>query len=143
MQYVKTCKRDLLPSFFCILFIVFYLFLVNFLVSSFNGNSLRSFVYVITCCAGAGEALGCPFQTLKTGTFFCSKMKRTRSLKGEMDGKLFFFQAGLGIFSAVNNMIKTLFSICTLNWRVNNYVPCQRRGINKRNENTALNMYKF
>ena len=35
------------------------------------------------------------------------------------------FPARVGIFSFVNNMIKVLFSICTLIWRVNNYVSRQ------------------
>ena len=35
------------------------------------------------------------------------------------------FPARVGIFSFVNNMIKVLFPICTLIWRVNNYVSRQ------------------
>ena len=35
------------------------------------------------------------------------------------------FPARVGIFSLVSNMIKVLFPICTLIWRVNNYVSRQ------------------
>ena len=35
------------------------------------------------------------------------------------------FPARVGIFSFVNNMIQVLFPICTLIWRVNNYISRQ------------------
>ena len=35
-------------------------------------------------------------------------------------------------------MIIVLFPFCTLNWRVNNYVSRQRKGINRRNERTNI-----
>ena len=35
-------------------------------------------------------------------------------------------------------MIKVLFPICTLNWRVNNYVCRQGNGINSRNESATI-----
>ena len=40
-----------------------------------------------------------------------------------MEGCL--FPARVGIFSLIYNMIKVLFPICTLIWRVNNYVSRQ------------------
>ena len=33
-------------------------------------------------------------------------------------------------FSFLDNMIKVFFPICTLKWRVNNYVSFQGKGIN-------------
>ena len=33
-------------------------------------------------------------------------------------------------------MIKALFPICTLTWRVNNYVSRREKGINRRNKST-------
>ena len=39
-------------------------------------------------------------------------------------------------FFPVNSMIKRVFPICTLNWRVNNYDCRQGKRIIKRNENT-------
>ena len=41
-------------------------------------------------------------------------------------------------FSLINNMIEVLFPICTLIWRVNNYVFPPRKGINRRNESTII-----
>ena len=34
------------------------------------------------------------------------------------------------------SIMKVLFAICTLTWRVNNYVSRQGEGINRRNEST-------
>ena len=47
-----------------------------------------------------------------------------------------FPAARVGIFVFVVNMIKILFTICSLTWRVNNYVSRQGKGINRRNEST-------
>ena len=52
-------------------------------------------------------------------------MEKTRSVKEEMDGKVFFFPARVGISHSINNMTKVLFPICTLIWRVNIYVSRQ------------------
>ena len=41
-------------------------------------------------------------------------------------------------FSYIDNMIEVLFPICTLNWRVNNYVTRQGKGIKRRNESTII-----
>ena len=46
------------------------------------------------------------------------------------------FPARVGIFSFVNKMIKVLFIVCTLTWRVKNYVSRQGESINRRNEST-------
>ena len=59
-------------------------------------------------------------------TLFCRKMEGTRSVREEMDGSVFFSRHESAPFSLINNMIKVLFSICTLIWRVNSYVS--RRG---------------
>ena len=53
--------------------------------------------------------------------FFRRKMKKARSVKEEMDGRVFISAS----FSLINNMIKVLFPICTLIWRANNYVSRQ------------------
>ena len=54
-----------------------------------------------------------------------------------MDGELFVSHQS-GHFSLLDNMIKVLFPICTLNWRVNNYVSCQGKGINGRTDRTTI-----
>ena len=53
--------------------------------------------------------------------FFRRKMEKTRSVKEEIDGEV-FISAKVGIFPFINNMIKVFFPVCTLIWRVNNYV---------------------
>ena len=62
-------------------------------------------------------------------------MEKTKSMKEEMDGEVFNSRQGW-LFSFLDIMIKVLFPICTLNWRVNTYVSCQGEGINRRNEST-------
>ena len=57
-------------------------------------------------------------------TFFRRKMEKTRSVKEEMEGKLFISRQSRHIFFVII-MIKVLFPICTLIWRVNNYVSRQ------------------
>ena len=51
-----------------------------------------------------------------------SKMGKTRSMKEDMDGKVFISRQSRHPFPLINNIIKVLFPICTLIWRVNNYV---------------------
>ena len=58
-------------------------------------------------------------------TFFCRKMEKTRSVKEEMDRKVFISRKSRHPFSLINTMIKVLFPICTLIWRVSNYVSRQ------------------
>ena len=48
------------------------------------------------------------------------------------------FPARVGIFASVVMVIKVLFPICILTWRVNNYVSLQGRGLNRRNESTVI-----
>ena len=58
-------------------------------------------------------------------TIFCRKMEKTRSVREGMDGRVFISRQSRHAFSLINNMIKVLFPICTLIWRVNNYVSRQ------------------
>ena len=58
-------------------------------------------------------------------TFFCRKMEKTRSVREEMDGRVFMSRQNRHPVSLINNMIKVLFPICILIWRVNNYVSRQ------------------
>ena len=57
--------------------------------------------------------------------FFRRKMEKTRSVREEMDGEVFISRQSRHAFPLINNMIKVLFTICTLIWRVNNYVSRQ------------------
>ena len=67
-------------------------------------------------------------------------MENARFMKEEMDGEV-FVSTRVGIFSFLDNMLKALFSICTLNWRVVGYVSRQRKGVNTRNESTNIKVY--
>ena len=60
-------------------------------------------------------------------TFPCRKVGKTRSVREEMDGKVFISRQSRHTFPLINNMIKVLFPICTLIWRVNNYVSRQEK----------------
>ena len=58
-------------------------------------------------------------------------------MKEEMDKQVFISRQSRH-FSFIDNMIKVLFPICNLNWRVNIYVFRQGKGINRRNESTVI-----
>ena len=46
--------------------------------------------------------------------------------------------ARVGIFSFIVSMIKALFAICTLTWRVNKHISRQIKVTNRRNESTVI-----
>ena len=71
---------------------------------------------------GAGIAALMPISDGSDRTFVCRKMEGTRSVREEMDGRVFISRQSRHPSSLINNMIKVLFPICTLIWRVNNYV---------------------
>ena len=58
-------------------------------------------------------------------SIFCRKMERERPMMEEMDGKVVFFPARVGIFNFELMVLKVFFLICILTWRVNNYVSRQ------------------
>ena len=53
----------------------------------------------------------------------------------------YLFPARVGISAFDVFFIKVFFPICTLTWRVNNYIYRQRKGINSRNESTKLRTF--
>ena len=59
-------------------------------------------------------------------------------MKEEMVGEVFIPHQSWH-FPFLDNIIKVLFPICTLIWRVNNDVCRQGKGINRRNE-TNINI---
>ena len=67
-------------------------------------------------------------------------MEKTRSVKEEMEGKLFISRQGRQ-FVFVFIMIKALFPICTSNRRVSNYVSRQGKVLNRKVEST-INILK-
>ena len=70
-------------------------------------------------------------------SFFRRKIEKTQSIKKKMDGQVFISRQSRH-FPFIDNMIKVLFPICTLIWRVNNYVSSQGKRINRRNESTIM-----
>ena len=54
------------------------------------------------------------------------KMEKARSMRKKWMERC-FFPARFGMFFVIT-MIKVLFAICTLIWRINIYVSCQRKG---------------
>ena len=70
-------------------------------------------------------------------TFLFRKMEVTRYMEEEMDGKVFVSRQSWH-FSSVNNMVKVLLPICTLNWRVDIYDSRQGNGLYSRNESTII-----
>ena len=58
--------------------------------------------------------------------------------EGRDGWQMCLFAAIVGIFGFIVNMVEDLFRICTPTWRVKNYVSCQGKGINRRNESTIF-----
>ena len=83
------------------------------------------FFYVIIYYVGAGITTLMSISDGSDRTFFRRKMEKTRSVREEMDGKVFISRQSRHPFPLVNNKIKVLFPICTLIWRVKNYVSRQ------------------
>ena len=61
-------------------------------------------------------------------------MKKTRSMKGEMDERVFVSRHSWH-FSFVSKLNKVYFPIYTLNRRVNNYVSRKGKGVIKKKRN--------
>ena len=103
----------------------FYLFLSVLLYLFPTWKWLWSLLYVAIYGVGAGITT---FMSISDGSdpyLFCRKMERTWSVREEMDGKVFISRQSRHPFPLINNMIKVLFPICTLIWRVNNHVSRQ------------------
>ena len=120
---VGTCEQELYLSFMCTLFNVFHLFSLHFFLISPSGKPVWSFVYVIIYYIGAGMTILMSISDGLDPYFFRQRMEKTRSMKEEMDGEVFVSHQSWH-FSFIDSIIKVLSPICTLNWRVNNYVSC-------------------
>ena len=78
-------------------FSVFYLTLVHFSIVSVYGKSFWSFVYINIYCVGSRIITLISISDWSDLYIFRRKMEKTRSVKEEMEGKL-FFPARVGIF---------------------------------------------
>ena len=70
-------------------FSVLYLILVHFSILSSYGKLFWSFVYVIILCVGGGMSTLMSISDWSDPYVFPRKMEKTRSVKEEMDGKMF------------------------------------------------------
>ena len=77
------------------------------------------------------------FWWIRAVLFSVERWRRTTSLNEEMDGEV-FVSCRSRHFSFVNHMNKVLFSICTLNRRVNIFVYRRGKGINRRSESIFM-----
>ena len=68
---------------------------------------------------------------------FRRKTEETRPMKADMDETVLVSRQSWQ-FHFLVDMVKVIFSICTLIWRVNNYVFRQRKGVIRRNESTNI-----
>ena len=100
-------------------FSVIYRFLVDFLILSSYGKSFWSYLYGIIYCVDAGTSTLISISDWSDPYIFRRKMEKTRSVKEEMDGKLFISRQSRHI-SFVVIMIKVLFPTLYL------YLACKQ-----------------
>ena len=79
-------------------FSVFYLILVHIPILSFYRKSFWSFVYVIIYCVGAGISTLISISDWSDPYIFRRKMEKRRSVKEEMEPKLFISRTELAYF---------------------------------------------
>ena len=60
-------------------------------------------------------------------SILCRKMEKARPMMKEMDGKVVYFPPESAFFNFDVLNVKVFFPICTLTWRVNNYVSRQEK----------------
>ena len=58
-------------------------------------------------------------------SLFCRKMEKAGPMREEMDGKVVYFPPESALLPLILYFSTVLFPICTLTWRVNNYVSRQ------------------
>ena len=100
-------------------FSVFCLIFVHFPILSSYGKSSWLFVYVIVYCVGAGIITLISISDWSDPYIFRRKMEKTRSVKEEMEGKLFIYRQSRHI-SFVTIMNKVLFPTLYL------YLACKQ-----------------
>ena len=60
-------------------------------------------------------------------SIFCQKMEKARPMREEMDGKVVYCPPESAFLSLMLYFLTVLFPLCTLTWRVNNYVFRQEK----------------
>ena len=84
-------------------------------------------------CINVNKSVGAGIDTLMSisdglgPSTFSRKMEKARPLREEMDGKLVYFPPESALLPLMLYFSTVLFPICTLTWRVNNYVSRQEK----------------
>ena len=84
-------------------------------------------------CITVNKGVGAGINTLMSisdglgSSIFCRKMEKTRPMREEMDGEVVYFPPESALLHLMLYFSTVLFPICTLTWRVNNYVSCQEK----------------
>ena len=84
-------------------------------------------------CITVNKGVGAGINTLMSisdglgSSIFCRKMEKTRPMSEEMDGKVVYFPPESALLTLMLYFSTVLFPICTLTWRVNNYVSRQEK----------------
>ena len=60
-------------------------------------------------------------------SIFCRKMEKARPMREEMGGKVVYFPPESALLPLMLYFSTVLFPICTLTWRLNNYVSRQEK----------------
>ena len=99
-------------------------------------ENLFDFLFMLLfLCRRGNNHFWCPFFTDQTRTFSSERWKD--AVYDERNGEVFYSRPSRH-FSLIDNTIGVLFLIFTFNWRVNNYVSRQGKGINRRNESIII-----
>ena len=73
--------------------------------------------FLIDTCVGAGKSTLMSISDGLRPYIFCRKIEKTRSTREEMDGKVFSSRQSWH-FLFIYNIIRVLFPVCTLIWRM-------------------------
>ena len=93
--------------------------------------------YTNTYCVGAGISTLMSISNRLRSYIFRRKMEKRWPRREEMNGKVFIHRQNWQ-FLFVDNVTEVPFPICTVSWRVNNYVSRQEKGIQRKNHSTKF-----
>ena len=101
------------------------------------GKQLIVFYFNIYC-VDAGISISKSVSDGLGSDFFCSTDGKDEAYDGRNGWKYVCFRPEWAFFVFVVNIKKVIFPICTLTWRLNNYVSRRGKGIYSRNESTVI-----
>ena len=88
---------------------------------------------MVYCCRSVNKSVFAGRNTLMSisdglgPSIFCRKMEKARPMREEMDGKVVYFTPESALLPLMLYLSTVLFPICTLTWRINNYVSRQEK----------------